>query len=253
MFVAHNLVSITIYLYAILMAEILKLNLTEPVAGAVSNETDVPKTTRAASVAQSLRDMIAQNELAPGDRIREQALSERLQVSRTPMREALRILAAERLVELLPNRGAVVAAPSLKEVRDLLSVLGMMEALAGEQAALNGTDDELSEIRALHYEMRASFERRDKLAYFKLNQAIHRAIVAASHNSALAEMHDQLNARLYRVRYQSNLSNDNWQTAIEEHEAILDALGRRDAAAVASILRNHLGSTWSNISQGEEA
>jgi len=237
-------------LYAISMAEIVTL----PVPGAgAKDSSDHPKTTRAAVVAQQLRDMIAQNELAPGDRIREQALSERLAVSRTPMREALRILAAERLVELLPNRGAVVAAPSLKEVKDLLSVLGMMEALAGEQAAMNGTDAELAEIRALHYEMKATFERRDRLAYFKLNQAIHRAIVAASHNGALAEMHDQLNARLYRVRYQSNLSNESWRTAICEHDAIQEALDRRDAPGLAAILRDHLGSTWSNISGSEES
>lgn len=235
------------------MAKIVTLTKPRADGADLADAAGNPKTTRAALVAQQLRDMIAQNELAPGDRIREQALSERLAVSRTPMREALRILAAERLVELLPNRGAVVAAPSLKEVKDLLSVLGMMEALAGEQAALNGTDAELSEIRALHYEMRATFERGDRLAYFKLNQAIHRAIVAASHNGPLAELHDQLNARLYRVRYQSNLSNESWRTAICEHDAIMEALDQRDAAGLAVILRAHLGSTWSNISGSEDA
>jgi DNA-binding GntR family transcriptional regulator len=207
-----------------------------------------PKPSLVASVAQQLRDMIAQNLLAPGDRIREQALAERLAVSRTPLREALRILAAERLIELLPNRGAIVAALSMKEVEDLLSVLGQLEALAGEQAALNGTDAEIAEIKALHYEMLATFERGDRLAYFKLNQAIHRAIVAASQNGALAELHDQLNARLYRIRYQSNLANENWRKAIREHGAILDALERRAASELARILRAHLGSTWSNIS-----
>jgi len=207
-----------------------------------------PKLSLVASVAQQLRDMIAQNELAPGDRIREQALAERLAVSRTPLREALRILAAERLIELLPNRGAIVAALSMNEVEDLLSVLGQLEALAGEQAALNGTDAEIAEIKALHYEMLATFERGDRLAYFKLNQAIHRAIVAASQNGALAELHDQLNARLYRIRYQSNLANENWRKAIREHGAILDALERRAASELARILRAHLGSTWSNIS-----
>ena len=201
-----------------------------------------PLQTRAETVAERLRDMIAQNVLQPGARIRERAIGEALQVSRTPMREALRILAAERLVELLPNRGAVVCDPSPQEIRDLLGVLAALEALAGEQAATAASDAEIAEIRA-------AFERQDRLAYFKLNQAIHRAIVAAAHNAPLAEMHALLNARLYRVRYQSNLNNAKWHSAIEEHEQILAALTARDSAALARILRAHLGSTWAKVSE----
>ena len=102
---------------------------------------------------------------------------------------------------------------------------------------------------SLHFEMLAAFERQDRLAYFKLNQAIHRAIVAAAHNAPLAEMHALLNARLYRVRYQSNLNNAKWHSAIEEHEQILGALTARDGAALARILRAHLGSTWAKVSE----
>ena len=204
-------------------------------------------------VAAHLRDMIAQSELAPGDRIREREVAKRLAVSRTPMREALRLLAAERLVELLPNRGAVVGNPSAKEVEDLLSVLATLEALAGEQAALRASEAEIAEVRALHYEMLATFERGDRLAYFKLNQAIHRAIVAASHNAALIELHGQTNARLYRIRYQSNLDNDQWPMAVEEHDAMLRALSARDAGGLARILRDHLGSTWAKVRERLEA
>ena len=224
----------------------------EPEGGSEVGATPPPdrrQQTRAEIVAGRLRDMIAQNVLQPGDRIRERAIGEALQVSRTPMREALRILAAERLVELLPNRGAVVCDPSPREIRDLLAVLAALEALAGEQAAAAATDAEIAEIRALHFEMLAAFERQDRLAYFKLNQAIHRAIVAAAHNAPLAELHAQLNARLYRVRYQSNLNNAAWHGAIEEHEQILGALTARDSAALARILRAHLGSTWAKVSE----
>ena len=208
----------------------------------------VARETLAQRVAASLRDMIVQDILPPGSRVRERTLAQELDVSRTPMREALRILATERLVELLPNRGAIVADPSADEVRDLLSVLGVMEALAGEQAVANATDTELEEINALHYEMLASFKRRDRLTYFKLNQSVHRSIVAASHNEALKEIHAQTNARLYRVRYQSNLNNTKWHTAITEHEAILEALCDRDGQRLARIMRAHLGSTWRNVS-----
>lgn len=101
---------------------------------------------------------------------------------------------------------------------------------------------------SLHFEMLAAFERQDRLAYFKLNQAIHRAI-AAAHNAPLAEIHAQLNARLYRVRYRSNLNNAKWHSAIEEHEQILAALTARDGTALARTLRAHLGSTWTKVSE----
>ncbi|NQW12501.1 MAG: GntR family transcriptional regulator [Alphaproteobacteria bacterium] len=205
--------------------------------------------TLAQVVAARLRDMIAQNDLPPGTRIRERTIAEQLAVSRTPLREALRILATERLVELLPNRGAMVCAPEPKHVKDLLSVLKALEALAGEQAADNASDAEIAEVRALHYEMLACFERKDRLAYFKFNQAIHHAIVRAAHNEPLAELHSQTNARLYRIRYISNLKNGNWHTAIEEHERILDAFTRRDAKALSQILHDHLGSTWTKVNE----
>lgn len=216
----------------------------------VSGPNDAALTpTLAQTVATRLRDMIAQNDLPPGMRIRERTIAEQLAVSRTPLREALRILATERLVELLPNRGAVVCAPEPKHVKDLLSVLKVLEASAGEQAAENATDAEIAEVRALHYEMLACFERQDRLAYFKFNQAIHRAIVRAAHNEPLAELHTQTNARLYRIRYISNLKNGNWDTAIEEHEQILEAFTRRDAQALSQILRDHLGSTWAKVQE----
>ncbi len=198
-------------------------------------------------VASQLRDMIVQDVLPPGSPIRERTLAGQLNVSRTPMREALKILSAERLVELSPHRGAVVAHPSSEDVHDMLTVLANLEALAGELAATRASDEDIAEIKALHYEMLAAYARQDRLAYFKLNQRIHLAIVAASRNETLIETHGQINARLYRVRYQSNLKNTEWHTAIEEHEEILKQLCARAPAGLSDILRRHLGSTWAKV------
>lgn len=208
-----------------------------------------PEPPLAERVATRLRDLIVQDELKPGERIRERELAERLAVSRTPLREALKGLAAEGLVELSPNRGATVADPTLREIRDLLEVLGGIEGLAGELAATRAGNEELAEIRALHHEMLAAYARKDRLAYFKVNQAIHGAVVAASANSALQDVHRRLNARLYRVRYRSNLRNTRWHTAIEEHDSMLEALETRDAKRLAAIMRAHLGSTWAKVSE----
>jgi DNA-binding GntR family transcriptional regulator len=209
---------------------------------------DVPRLPLTGQVASAIRDMIVQDRFKPGGRIRERQLSEELNVSRTPLREALKILEGERLVEIWPNRGAVVADPRPSEVRELLQVLGALEALGGRLAAEYATDEEIAEIRALHFEMLAAYSRKDRLTYFKLNQKIHKGIVAAGHNVVLIETHEQFNARVYRVRYRSNQQNALWHEAIEQHEAITEALEARDGELLAQRLSSHLGHTWTKVS-----
>ena len=200
-------------------------------------------------IANHLRDMIIQNQLAPGDRIREREVCRQLQVSRTPLREALHKLESEGLIELIPNRGAVITKPGAEEIADMLQVLGVLESFAGERACELITDREIGEINALQYEMMAAFARGDRLAYFKLNQKIHLAIVTAARSETLLSLHARLNARLYRIRYQSNLKNETWGTALEEHDAILKALLKRDSQKLSTLLRQHLRSTWEKVSE----
>jgi len=200
-------------------------------------------------IANRLRDMIVQNQFGPGERIRERDICKRLQVSRTPLREALHKLASEGLIDLVPNCGAVIASPSPEDIADMLQVLGVLEAFAGERACTCITDEELNEIKALQFEMLAAFARGDRLAYFKLNQRIHLAIVRAARSDTLLSLHSRLNAHLYRVRYQSNLRNELWGGAVEEHTAILEALADRNAARLSTLLRAHLKSTWEKVSE----
>jgi DNA-binding GntR family transcriptional regulator len=150
-------------------------------------------------------------------------------------------------VELLPNRGAVVANPNPEKVRELLEVQGVLEDFAGQLFCANATDADIAEIRALHYEMLAAFARRERLPYFKLNQRIHRQIAQVSGNSALNEMHEMLSARLFRFRYQPNLQIDLWESAVQEHERILDAVESRDGVRLGRVLREHLQTTWAKL------
>ncbi len=198
-------------------------------------------------IANRLRDMIIQNQLSPGDRIREREICKKLDVSRTPLREALQKLASEGLIELVPNRGAVITAPSAEEIADMLQVLGVLEAFAGERACNSITQEEINEIKALQYEMLAAFSRGDRLKYFKLNQRIHLSIVKASRSATLLSLHSRLNARLYRIRYQSNLKNEKWGSAVEEHDNILSALEKRDSTTLSYLLRQHLKNTWEKV------
>jgi len=193
------------------------------------------------SAVDRLRDMIVHGALAPGAKLNERALCEQLGISRTPLREALKVLSTEELVALQPNRGAVVATLTERRVREIFAVMGALEALAGELACLNMTAVQLNEIRALHYQMLAHHARGELVPYFRCNQEIHLAIVEASGNATLAASYRSLNAHVRRARYMANLSQARWDQAVAEHEQILDALGRRDAPQLQGLLRNHLG------------
>lgn len=190
--------------------------------------------------ADRLRDMIIEGQLVPGDRIPEQAICDRLGVSRTPLREALKMLAAEGLVVLQPNRGATVANPSAEEVDQTFRVIGAMEALAGELACENVNEADIAEIRALHYQMVLHRTRQELPEYFRLNQQIHERLVEASRNRVLVDTYRQMIGRIRRHRYIANLTAQRWDQAIREHEEMLEALDRRDGARLAAILRRHL-------------
>jgi DNA-binding GntR family transcriptional regulator len=187
-----------------------------------------------------LRDLIVEGELVPGARVPERALCERFGVSRTPLREALKVLASEGLLELLPNRGATVARLTARDLDEMFPVMGALEALAGELACARITDQEVAEIRALHYQMVLHHTRGELPDYFRLNQRIHELIMDAALNATLSRMYRGLAGRIRRARYVANMSKARWNQAVKEHEAILDALDRRDGPALGRILERHL-------------
>jgi len=203
------------------------------------DDSSLPVTLPAKAV-DALRQMILDGELAPGARLSERALGERLGVSRTPLREALRMLASEGLVRHEPNRGAVVAPLDRADIEATFELLAALEGLAGELAAQRIDAAQLAEIKALHFEMRAHHARGDRAAYFRANQDIHRHIAAAANNPVLVETFERLNARVKRVRYAANLTPERWAKAVEEHERMIAALDARDGAALRTILEAHL-------------
>jgi len=200
----------------------------------------IPRASLHGQVAQRLRQMLVESQIAPGAKLNERELCEVLQVSRTPLREAIKMLAAEGLVELLPNRGAIAVELTEADVLDTFEVMAGLEAMSGELAARRITDAELAEIRAMHYEMMAAWTRRDLSAYYRLNAAIHRAINAAARNPVLTATYNQVNARLQALRFRSNQDEDKWKRAVREHEQMVEALAARDGAAMRRILVDHL-------------
>jgi DNA-binding GntR family transcriptional regulator len=150
------------------------------------------------------------------------------------------MLAAEGLVELLPNRGAIAVQLTEDDVRNTFEVMGGLEAQSGALAAERITDAELSEIRAMHFEMMAAYTRRDLSNYYRLNAMIHRAINAAAKNPVLSATYERVNARLQALRFRSNQDEEKWKSAMREHEQMVEALATRDAAAMRAVLASHL-------------
>lgn len=200
-----------------------------------------------------LRDLIIEGELAPGARVAERNLCERFGVSRTPLREALKVLASEGLLDLLPNRGAIVAHLTPADLDEMFPVMGALEALAGELACSRITDEQIAEIRALHYQMVLHYTRKELPQYFRLNQRIHELIMDAAGNATLTRMYLGLAGRIRRARYVANMSKARWDQAVEEHEAILLALSHRDAARLSRILKQHLQNKVETVKESLEA
>jgi DNA-binding GntR family transcriptional regulator len=191
-------------------------------------------------VLERLRQMIFDGELPAGSKVRENDLCERFGVSRTPMREALKVLANEGLVLLTPNRGAVISELTLQDLEDAFPVMGALEALAGELACLHITDQEIAEIRELQDRMVVHYEKRELAPYFEINQEIHLRIFQAARNKSLSAMAKSLGDRLRRARYMANMSTTRWAQALSEHADILEALEKRDGKRLGELMKHHL-------------
>lgn len=203
----------------------------------------------AEEAATALREMILLEKLPAGTTLTERDLSDGLGISRTPLREAIRILANEGLVEFSASRRPSVADPSIEEITDYLRIQGALEGLSGELACAVASDEELELIRQLHETMMSRIGKDDPLTAFKRDMAFHTAIVAASHNAPLAETHASYNARLWRSRFMSSQRKVSRNSTRAEHTEIINALVNRDAEATAHALRKHLATAVINIKQ----
>jgi DNA-binding GntR family transcriptional regulator len=192
------------------------------------------------SVTEHLRNFIIEGVLAPGMKLNERQLCETLGISRTPLREALKVLAAEGLIDISPNRGAAVARMSEAEIREAFEVLSGLEAFSGELACERITDEEVEQIRALHAAMLECSARNDLPGYYSRNQQIHDRINLAARNQVLRQTYLSVNRRVQALRLRSNLKAPKWASAIEDHEQMLLALQGRDGARLGRILRQHL-------------
>jgi DNA-binding GntR family transcriptional regulator len=207
----------------------------------------VARQTLHGEVTSRLRDLIVQGHFGPGQRINEVRLGQDLGVSRTPLREAIRTLSSEGLLELVPNHGAIVRSFSMREVMDMIETLSIIEQGCAELGCERATEAEIDRFRTLHSEMVENYKARERLSYFQHNQQLHEMLVGFAKNETLTRIHGDIQSRLKRIRFLGNDEPTVWAKAIEEHGAMAEALASRDSDALVAVLRSHKKLTMDRI------
>lgn len=200
----------------------------------------IPRKTLHNELAGLLRTMIIKGELRPGNRISEQRLCTRFGVSRTPLREALKVLSAEGLVHLLPNKGATVVRVTRKEVEEIIPILGALSGLAAELACRHLDEVGLARIQVMHQQMVEYYRAGQEQPYADTIRAIHDAFFQAARNPSLIEAYQVLEMRLQALMFLAPKTTLQWAAAIGDHERMMQALEARDAAKFSVEVRHHV-------------
>jgi DNA-binding GntR family transcriptional regulator len=193
-------------------------------------------------VAERLRERIFSHELKPGAWIDEQAIAEQYGISRTPLREALKVLAAEGLVTLKPRRGCYVTEISERDLDEIFSVMSLLEGQCARDATLHASDTQLATIKTLHEELEAAARLDDINAYFEANQAFHHQLQSVAGNRWLQQVIEDLRKVIKLSRHHSLFSDGRLEQSLAEHRDILAAMLARDAAGAEAAMRTHIGS-----------
>jgi DNA-binding GntR family transcriptional regulator len=199
----------------------------------------VARQTLHSEITSQLRDLIIQGHFQPGEKINEVRLGIDLGVSRTPLREAIRTLGSEGLLDLVPNRGAIVRSFSLDDVLDMMEGMGIIEQGCALLACERATSAELELFDERHQALLETYRARDRLRYFQINQDLHAMIVGFARNATCKAIHGDLQAKLKRIRFLGNDQPSVWARAVDEHNAINEALRRRDSDTLVTVLRAH--------------
>lgn len=211
------------------------------------NETAVSRSTLADRAADLLRELILLDKLKPNEILAERDISEKLGVSRTPLREALRTLASEGLVEMQPNLRPRVADPSLEQILDLIDVLSSLERLACEILAEKHSSAVISRLEK-HIELLGTFpDDGDELEFFNIDMDFHKTIVAGTDNRSLIMTHGQYNAAVFRARFMSTKWVARRPLMQEQHSEIAELIRRRDGAAAGEMMKDHLQQLKVNV------
>ena len=196
--------------------------------------------TRAERVKALLAQAIISREFPPGITLDEAALATRFGVSRTPVREAIRDLAAMGLVQVRPHRGAIVTRPDARELADMFAVMAELEALCAGRAAVAMDRAERAQLEAIHAQLRAMVSKNDIAGYRAINDRFHSSIYDGCNNGYLSEITRATRRRLSPFRQAQFVSAGRLAQSYIEHDEIVSAIMRGDAGKAASVMRAHI-------------
>lgn len=190
-----------------------------------------------------VREMIVNGELQAGAPLPERMLCETFGVSRTPLREAFKILANEGLIELRSHRTPVITPINRDEIANIFDIMVVLDGVAGSQAATLATDGDIARLNAMHERLIQLHRDVARTAYFRLNQEIHVEITRLAGNPVLLNIWTTLHANIFRARAVANYDARRWTESVEEHETFMALLRARDAAGFAAALSTHTRKT----------
>jgi DNA-binding GntR family transcriptional regulator len=197
-----------------------------------------------------LREMVLEGELAPGTPLPEKMLCDTFGVSRTPLREAFKVLATEGLIELRLHRTPIVTPVDRDEIAAVFEVSIALDRLAAGLACTRATLAERAALDALHADLAEHHRTGDRRAYFRRNQEIHAEIVRLAGNPVLATAWAALSAKIYRARAQANYVGARWDESFDEHEVFMAHFRRIDGEAFAEAMAAHTRMTAAAVLAG---
>lgn len=200
----------------------------------------IQKKTLHEEIANNLREMIMSGELREGDKIRENELCDMMGISKTPLREALRVLSAEGLIRLIPNRGSYVTTPTLEEIKEMFDVMVALEGVCARTAVEKMSDRDLKKLEDLHQELEKNFKRKDQKEYIRQNNLYHAFVQELAGNKTLNQIVNGLRQKILLYRFQSLNLPGRFEQSIAEHRSLLAAFRNRDPKKAESLMKSHL-------------
>lgn len=191
-------------------------------------------------VAVTLREQIFSGVLTPGSFVDEVALCESLRISRTPLREALKVLSAEGLVRHEPRRGCFVSEVTEQDLDEIFPVIALLEGRCAFEAARHASDDDLAALEVMHQRLEKYARSKKIIDYYETNFAIHEAVIALANNRWLAQVIADLRKILKLARLQQLNAPGRLEQSLNEHLAVFAALKARDCDGAEAAMRTHL-------------
>ena len=207
------------------------------------------KATYHVRIADMLRDMMMTGKLKEGDKVNENDLCSTMGISKTPLREALRVLSVEGLIKLVPNRGAFVTQPTFEEIEEMFDVMSLLEGFCAGAACENMRSQDLAHLEKLHAQLEKQYEQRDQEGYIRINNQYHSFLQEMAGNRTLNQIINGLRKKILLYRFQSLSAPARFESSIQEHRKLLEAFRQRDSKQADILMQAHLKSQSVALSQ----